>query len=279
MSQEATRRSALAAPGSLRLAPDGMWSSGSPQPCPPRSPPRESVSKPGAAEQHHSREDVASNTRAGFVRGATPLAARSRDVLLRSVARSSSSPAGGSSRVARIVCRWGSPVPAPTPRAGGNPRAARRARRPPPARELEHQLVANRDPRYEHVFDTRALCGSGTETWVQIATPSSSRHIPATVRHLARRLEAVSAGLPSGRKVQVGDRARPSESRDRLYGAAPESNRPSVGLPHRTGFEDLLGHRAHAAPGPRLPRQFATTTATERVARFPRRSQAVTVSR
>ena len=33
-----------------------------------------------------------------------------------------------------------------------------------------------------------------------------------------------------------------------LYGAAPESNRPSVGLPHRTGFEDLLGHRARAAP-------------------------------
>jgi hypothetical protein len=27
----------------------------------------------------------------------------------------------------------------------------------------------------------------------------------------------------------------------RLNGAAPESNRPSVGLPHRTGFEDLLG--------------------------------------
>ena len=36
-------------------------------------------------------------------------------------------------------------------------------------------------------------------------------------------------------------------------GAAPESNRPSVGLPHRTGFEDLLGHRAHAAPRLRLP--------------------------
>src|ERR1700751_4723139 len=31
-------------------------------------------------------------------------------------------------------------------------------------------------------------------------------------------------------------------------GAAPESNRPSVGLPRRTGFEDRLGHRTHAAP-------------------------------
>jgi len=36
-------------------------------------------------------------------------------------------------------------------------------------------------------------------------------------------------------------------------GAASESNRPSVGLPHRTGFEDPLGHRAHAAPRQRLP--------------------------
>jgi hypothetical protein len=26
-----------------------------------------------------------------------------------------------------------------------------------------------------------------------------------------------------------------------------------VGLPHRTGFEDLLGHRAHAAPRRTLP--------------------------
>jgi len=28
-----------------------------------------------------------------------------------------------------------------------------------------------------------------------------------------------------------------------LDGATPESNRASVGLPHRTGFEDQLGHR------------------------------------
>ena len=41
--------------------------------------------------------------------------------------------------------------------------------------------------------------------------------------------------------------------RNPFDGAAPESNRPSVGLPHRTGFEDLLGHRAHAAPRTRLP--------------------------
>ncbi len=33
-----------------------------------------------------------------------------------------------------------------------------------------------------------------------------------------------------------------------VNGAAPESNRPSRGLHDRTGFEDQLGHRAHAAP-------------------------------
>lgn len=32
------------------------------------------------------------------------------------------------------------------------------------------------------------------------------------------------------------------------YGAAQESNLPSVGLPRLTGFEDRLGHRARAAP-------------------------------
>jgi hypothetical protein len=31
-------------------------------------------------------------------------------------------------------------------------------------------------------------------------------------------------------------------------GAAQESNLPSVGLPRLTGFEDRLGHQAHAAP-------------------------------
>jgi hypothetical protein len=34
----------------------------------------------------------------------------------------------------------------------------------------------------------------------------------------------------------------------RLSGAAQESNLPSRGLHDRTGFEDRLGHRAHAAP-------------------------------
>src|SRR5262249_31773449 len=36
-------------------------------------------------------------------------------------------------------------------------------------------------------------------------------------------------------------REAPSTGRIRLNGAAPESNRPSVGLPHRTGFEVLRG--------------------------------------
>ena len=35
-----------------------------------------------------------------------------------------------------------------------------------------------------------------------------------------------------------------------LSGAAQESNLPSDGLRRLTGFEDRLGHRARAAPGP-----------------------------
>jgi len=51
------------------------------------------------------------------------------------------------------------------------------------------------------------------------------------------------------------------KSRERLDGAAPESNRPSRGLHDRTGFEDLLGHRAHAAP----PRRVALDDVVEGV--------------
>ena len=50
-------------------------------------------------------------------------------------------------------------------------------------------------------------------------------------------------------------------------GAAPESNRPSVGLPHRTGFEDLLGHRAHAAPRPEATRRRASSPRLSRAVR------------
>src|SRR3954463_3408128 len=34
----------------------------------------------------------------------------------------------------------------------------------------------------------------------------------------------------------------------RLYGAAMESNHPTVGLPRPAGFEDRMGHRPRAAP-------------------------------
>ena len=38
------------------------------------------------------------------------------------------------------------------------------------------------------------------------------------------------------------------------YGAAQESNLPSLGLPDLNGFEDRPGHRAHAAPLKRVSR-------------------------
>ena len=45
----------------------------------------------------------------------------------------------------------------------------------------------------------------------------------------------------------------PGERAHDVNGAAPESNRPSRGLHDRTGFEDQLGHRAHAAPRAAYP--------------------------
>ncbi len=72
---------------------------------------------------------------------------------------------------------------------------------------------------------------------------------------IAPQSDTVPGGL---QRPQAGIRLKATRSsqppralsgrRKRLDGAAPESNRPSVGLPHRTGFEDPLGHRAHAAP-------------------------------
>jgi hypothetical protein len=54
-----------------------------------------------------------------------------------------------------------------------------------------------------------------------------------------------------GRLISVLDRyelralgANGSTVRVSAYGAAQESNLPSVGLPRLTGFEDRLGHRA-----------------------------------
>lgn len=55
----------------------------------------------------------------------------------------------------------------------------------------------------------------------------------------------MSAPRPNGTLIRAS-------MRDPCYGAAPESNRPSRGLHDRTGFEDLLGHRAHAAPPRRV---------------------------
>jgi len=68
-----------------------------------------------------------------------------------------------------------------------------------------------------------------------------------------RRSVRASASVRSAR-CRTGCRSPRSSSGTGLScssanGAAPESNRASVGLPHLTGFEDRLGHRAHATPG------------------------------
>jgi predicted dehydrogenase len=59
----------------------------------------------------------------------------------------------------------------------------------------------------------------------------------AVTRH--RMLDAIETAAATGQRQTL---------RGSAYGAAQESNLPSRGLHDRTGFEDQLGHQAHAAP-------------------------------
>jgi predicted dehydrogenase len=59
----------------------------------------------------------------------------------------------------------------------------------------------------------------------------------AVTRH--RMLDAIETAAATGQGQTL---------RGSAYGAAQESNLPSRGLHDRTGFEDQLGHQAHAAP-------------------------------
>ncbi|MDX6491418.1 MAG: hypothetical protein QOD43_1663 [Gaiellaceae bacterium] len=59
----------------------------------------------------------------------------------------------------------------------------------------------------------------------------------AVTRH--RMLDAIETAAATGQRQTL---------RGSAYGAAQESNLPSRGLHDRIGFEDQLGHRAHAAP-------------------------------
>jgi hypothetical protein len=73
-----------------------------------------------------------------------------------------------------------------------------------------------------------------------------------TFREEADRLEERLWGDSSTKTGTKSTLTRPRRfrllDRPRLNGAAQESNLPSRGLHDRTGFEDQLGHRAHAAP-------------------------------
>jgi len=73
------------------------------------------------------------------------------------------------------------------------------------------------------------------------------RRTPAAGANAGRATFMAYSGRSSARDAKAGNRERvgamkpPCKSAN---GAAPESNRPSLGLPDRTGFEDRLGHRA-----------------------------------
>ena len=84
---------------------------------------------------------------------------------------------------------------------------------------------------------------------------SDSRRVQDRRLAMRSRSEAARTGLGDQgcqQKPHGSGFAEPRASGHWLYGAAPESNRPSRGLHDRTGFEDLLGHRAHAAPPRRV---------------------------
>src|SRR5262245_51579024 len=103
---------------------------------------------------------------------------------------------------------------------------------------------------------TWSSCGANRPTASAPAVaPSAVRHHASHVRSAAmevRRSWSRSDGETSpvsgcsesscGCVIAASNTVGPED------GAAPESNRPSRGLHDRTGFEDQLGHRAHAAP-------------------------------
>ncbi len=64
------------------------------------------------------------------------------------------------------------------------------------------------------------------------------------------RTSTSSSGHRSSWADESGGRGDRRATRSSSYGAAQESNLPSLGLPDLTGFEDRLGHRAPAAPNP-----------------------------
>jgi hypothetical protein len=64
--------------------------------------------------------------------------------------------------------------------------------------------------------------------------------------------ENIPGSSGSAVRMAKAHRSKGRPSRSQLNGAARESNPPSRGLHDRTGFEDPLGHRAHAAPSGRL---------------------------
>ena len=81
--------------------------------------------------------------------------------------------------------------------------------------------------------------------------------------------ERTSSLSQVGERIRAagGPRGRGRERAFLFYGAAQESNLPSRGLHDRTGFEDRLGHRAHAAPYGSIvaPRLRTRSSPTRRV--------------
>jgi hypothetical protein len=132
---------------------------------------------------------------------------------------------------ARLVAHEGSPGGESPVRSANKPRSRPRVKEPNAATPV---LAARLRP------DDFALRGSprsagarSSARWSE--TPASGVFCEITVANSIQGKHARSARTAGCAGVSAS-------------GAAQESNLPSLGLPDLTGFEDRLGHRAHAAP-------------------------------
>ena len=108
----------------------------------------------------------------------------------------------------------------------------------------EHRIARSRSPIASYSFDlvpTRGTESAGGRPSL-VDGGASATVAPPHSCHSPTPPQAVSSGLERQSPPQHGTHPHTlpqalSGRRKRLNGAAPESNRPSVGLPHRTGFE------------------------------------------
>ena len=104
----------------------------------------------------------------------------------------------------------------------------------------------------QEAADAEAYDASSPRRWSFSSRPSCAYKAAGAARPVY-----LTHGPSFGAALSFGSWAVSAvRTRGEVYGAAQESNLPSLGLPDLTGFEDRLGHRAHAAPGRSVARDL-----------------------